>query len=229
MRHGSAAATAGAKQAVLGIRAMERLDELRVLLLDLGKVLLGVPGPGAVAGEDEVHLLEGALVGLGVQGPDGDNGQRVDGTKDVQRLLVEAVKDGREQQDAPAVADGPADDTPGVALGADLQREDLGRVQPGDGEPGGTKDGCVEEDEEGGGAADLGAVGVVGVDGCAGQAAGGEHADALADGAPVESPAAADPVEGEDADEGGELRSEVLATGVRVKSVLLKRGNLPCK
>ena len=44
-----------------------------------------------------------------------------------------------------------------------------------------------------------------GVEGCAGEAAGGEHADALAYGAPVEGPAAAAAVEGEDADESCKL------------------------
>lgn len=200
------------KDASLGVISRGRgnssmaADNVWVLGLDARKVALRLPVPDAVAREDKVHLLERALVRLGVQRPDRDDAEHVDAAKDVQRLLVEPVEDGRQQQHAPAVADGPADDAPGVALGADLQREDLGRVQPGDGQPGRAEDGRVEEHEEGGRAADLGARVVGGgVEGGAREAAGGEHADSLADGAPVEGPAAADAVEGEDADEGGEL------------------------
>ena len=75
-----------------------------MLLLEEGEILLGFPVPNAVAREDQVHLLERSLVGLRVQRPDDDDAQRIDGTEDVQRLLVEALEDRREKQDTPAVA-----------------------------------------------------------------------------------------------------------------------------
>lgn len=206
------------------------LDETRVLCLNLGEIALCLPVPDAIARKDEVHFFEGALVGLWIKRPHGDDAEGVNGAKNVERLFVELVKDGWEKQNliatlsihcsmvsplniikggggtyTPTVTDGPTNNTPSIALGAHLQRENLGRIQPGHCQPGGTKDCRVEKDEEGCRATDLGAVGVVCVDCGPSQAAGSEHADALADGAPVESPAAADAVKCEDANEGSKL------------------------
>lgn len=200
-------------------------NEVRVLGFELGKVALGVPRPDAVAGKHQIHLLERALVGLGVQRPDGDDAEGVDGAKNVQRLFFELVKDGGQKKDleltksatnsracvlgyvtyTPAVANGPADDAPSIALGADLERENLGGVQPRHGQPGGAENRSIEKHEKGCGAADLGAVRVGGVDGGAGEATGGKHADALANSTPVQSPAAADAVECKDTNQSGRL------------------------
>ena len=74
------------------------LDELGVLFLEQGEGALGVPVPPRGRGEEQVHLLEGALVGLGVEGPDDGEGEDVDGAEDVEDLLVEVLEhDGEEQ------------------------------------------------------------------------------------------------------------------------------------
>ena len=49
----------------------------------------------------------------------------------------------------PAIADAPPDYSPRVTFGADLQWEDLGRVQPWHGQPRRAEDGGEEEDEKG--------------------------------------------------------------------------------
>lgn len=128
-----------------GVAALGGLDELRVLLLEDGEVLLGFPVPDAVRGEEEVHLLEGALVGLGIEAVDHGQSDDVGDTEDVVGLLLEGLEDDGKQEGEPAVTDGPANDAPGVALGADLQWEDLGGVEPWDSEPGGAEGGCEEE------------------------------------------------------------------------------------
>lgn len=107
----------------------------------------------------------------------------------------------------PSVPNTPSDNAPGVAFGADLQREDLGRIEPGHGQPGGTEAGGEDEGE----GRTCGAVGrslglvvlVLLREGR--EAAGQEHGDAHDDVAPVQSHSATEPVEGEDGDEGGEL------------------------
>lgn len=136
------------------VAATSRLDQFGVLLLEDGEVALGLPVPDAVGGKHQVHLLERALVGLGVQGPDDDDGGHVDGTEDIQGLFVEGGEHRGEEEGGPAVADGPADHTPGITACTDFQGEDLGGVKPGHGKPCGTEDGGEEEDEEDGGATD---------------------------------------------------------------------------
>ena len=78
---------------------MRRLHELGVLLLEDLEVALGFPVPDGIGGEDEVHLLEGALVGFRVEGPDDNDGGGVDGAEEVKGLFVEGLEDGREQED----------------------------------------------------------------------------------------------------------------------------------
>ena len=78
---------------------MRRLHELGVLLLENLEVALGFPVPDGVGGEDEVHFLEGALVGFWVEGPDDDDGGGVDGAEEVEGLFVEGGEDGGEQED----------------------------------------------------------------------------------------------------------------------------------
>ena len=108
---------------------------------------------------------------------------------------------------SPAVSNRPAHDTPGIASGSDFQWEDLGWVQPGHGEPCRAEDHGVQEHEEGGGASDLAGVLACGdfVDCGTGEPASCEHANALAYGTPVESPASANAVECEDAEECSKL------------------------
>lgn len=108
----------------------------------------------------------------------------------------------------PAVADGPANDTPGIALGPNLQREDLSRVQPGNRQPRGTENCRVEEHEERCSTTDVALAGLAfGIDGCASQPTGDQHANALANSPPVQSPTTTDAIDGEDTDQGGELTS----------------------
>ena len=183
---------------------MSRLHELGVLLLEDLEVALGFPVPDGVGGEDEVHFLEGALVGFWVEGPDDDDGGGVDGAEEVEGLFIQGFEDGGKEQDLqlvfalvfeclrggkkdstyrPPVANGPSDHAPGVASGTHFQWEDLGRVQPWHGQPCRAEDGGEEEHEENGPAADARGTRAVGfgVDGSTGKAAGTEHADTLAD------------------------------------------------
>jgi len=76
-----------------------RLHELGVLFLQNCKVLLGLPIPDAVGGEDEVHFFEGALVGFGVEGPDDDESGGVDGAEEVEGFFLEGGEDGWEEED----------------------------------------------------------------------------------------------------------------------------------
>lgn len=126
------------------------LDELGVLLLEDGKVLLGFPIPDAIRGKEKVHLLKSALVGLGVQAV--NHGQRDDvgNTEDVVSLLLKGLEDDGKQEGEPAVTNGPANDTPCVTLGTNFQWENLSWVEPWDSEPGGAKGGCEEENHSNG-------------------------------------------------------------------------------
>lgn len=81
------------------VASMSGLHQLRVLLLEDGEVALGFPVPDGVGGEDEVHFLEGALVGFGVEGPDYEDGGGVDGAEEVEGLLVELFEDCGEEKD----------------------------------------------------------------------------------------------------------------------------------
>jgi hypothetical protein len=111
----------------------------------------------------------------------------------------------------PAVADTPTNHSPRVALGPYREGEDFRRVQPGDREPCGAK--RRGEDENHAGRGDTIARGrgdvarVASVEAKAREASAEEHGDTLDDGTPVEGVSSSDPVEGEDADERGELKS----------------------
>lgn len=72
------------------------LHKLRILLFQPRKVFFRLPRPDAVAGKDEIHLLECALVRFWVQCPDYENTEDVNATENVERFLAEAVEDGGE-------------------------------------------------------------------------------------------------------------------------------------
>lgn len=80
------------------IAALRSLHELGVLLLENGEVALSFPVPDGVGGEDEVHFLEGTLVGFRVEGPDDDDGGGVDGAEEIEGLFVEFGEDGGEEE-----------------------------------------------------------------------------------------------------------------------------------
>ena len=80
------------------VAVLRGLDELGVLFLEQGEVALRLPVPDAVGGEEEVHLLEGALVRFRVEGPDHGDGDGVAGGEDVEGPLLEGVEhDGAEE------------------------------------------------------------------------------------------------------------------------------------
>ena len=191
------------------------LDELGVLFLEKFVVFLGFPSPDAVGSEDQVHLFQSALVGLGVESPDHGNGDHVGSTEDVVGLFTEGLEDVWQHHGEPAITDGPADNAPGVTLGTDLQGEDLSRVQPWDSEPGGAEGGGKQEDHSDGTIGEtLSLVRALGSSDTGGRkTTSSEHGNALDDGAPVEGPAATNSVESEDADQGSEHVDNVVETG----------------
>ena len=81
------------------VSPLRRLHQFGVLLFEDLEVALRFPVPDGVGCEDEVHFLEGALVGFGVEGPDNDDGGGVDGAEEVQGLFVELGENGRKQKD----------------------------------------------------------------------------------------------------------------------------------
>ena len=83
----------------------------------------------------------------------------------------------------PSVANRPTDHTPRVASGAYFQWEDLGRVEPRDGQPRCSKDCREEEHEENRGATHAGGVCAsgFGIDRSASETTRAEHTDTLAD------------------------------------------------
>ena len=81
------------RQPSLGINnrvsTLRSLNELRILRFEDGEVLFCFPVPNRIRSEEEVHFLEGALVGLWVKSPDHRNGDDVAGCKDVESLFTE--------------------------------------------------------------------------------------------------------------------------------------------
>ena len=77
---------------------LRRLHQIRILLLEDGEVPLRFPVPDAVGGKQQVHFLEGALVGFRVEGPDHGDGNGVAGGEDVEGLLADGGEhDGAEE------------------------------------------------------------------------------------------------------------------------------------
>ena len=193
---------------------MSSLNKLWVLLLEDSEVPFGFPGEDAVGGEDQVHLFEGPLVGFGVQAVYHGQGDDVGDTEDVVSLLSESFEHWGQDECEPAIANGPSDHTPSVAFGSDLQGEDLGWVEPWDGEPGGAEC-CCEEEDHGHGAGAVASSGsgarrMSETERC--ETTCQEHRDALDDGAPVQGPSTTDSVKSEDADECGQHVCDCIQT-----------------
>ncbi len=190
------------------------LDELRVLFLENGKILLGLPIPDAVSGKEEVHLFKCTLVGLRVQAVDHRKRDDVGDTENVISLLLKSLEDDRKNKREPAVTNRPANDAPSVTLSTDLQWKDLSRIKPWDSEPGSTKGGREEENHSNGTRAVASSesrpswVLKTG----SGETTSKEHRDTLDDRAPVQGPAAADSVQGENTNKSSEL--EVISTRI---------------
>ena len=172
------------------VAASSSVSDLWVLFLEDGEIALGFPVEDAVGGEEKIHLLEGALAGLGVEGPHHGDGDDVAGAEDVVGLFAESFEHDRAEESQPSVADGPTHNTPGVTLGPDFQGKDFSRVQPWNSKPGGAEDKCEEVDHSHGGVAvassfvDFSTVG--GVEAEAGESAGEEHGNTLAHGSPIQ-------------------------------------------
>ena len=110
-------------------------------------------------------------------------------------------EEGLGEAHSPAIADRPADHAPCVALGADLQREDLSWVKPGDSKPRSTKSHTKNESERSSSRAELPCfVGIV--EGGSREAAREEHGDTHDEGTEVEGGAASEAVKSEDCEEG---------------------------
>lgn len=103
-----------------GVATLGGLDEFGVLLLENGEVLLGFPVPDAVGGEEKIHLLKSALVGLGVQAVYHGQSDDVGNTEDVVSLLLERLEDDGKDECEPAITNRPSNDTPSVALSTDF-------------------------------------------------------------------------------------------------------------
>ena len=80
------------------IPPLRGLHQFRVLFFEDLEVALGFPVPDGVGGEDEVHFLEGALVGFGIEGPDDDDGDDVDGAEEVEGLFLQLGENGGEEE-----------------------------------------------------------------------------------------------------------------------------------
>ena len=122
------------------------LDKLRVLLLENGKVPLCLPIPDTISREEKIHLLKSTLIRFRIQAVDHGERDDVGDTEDIICLLLQSLEDDGKDECQPAVTNGPANDTPCVTLGTDLQREDLSWIKPWNSEPGGAEGGREEED-----------------------------------------------------------------------------------
>jgi hypothetical protein len=134
----------------------------------------------------------------------------------------------------PSVTNRPTNDTPRISTSPHFEREDLRWVNPRHSEPSRyqdilsvdqtlglyqeltSEDRRVQEHKESRSATDSALVLLCGVHRRSSQTTGGEHANPLSDGSPVESPSSSDAVECEDADQSRELpaRSLELRRGI---------------
>lgn len=108
-----------------------RLYKILVLFLENSKVALCFPVPDTIGCKEEVHFFKGALVGFWVEGPNHRDGDDVAGGEDVVCFFFEGLEHYGAEEREPAVADGPADYAPRVALGTDFEGEYFCGVEPG--------------------------------------------------------------------------------------------------
>ena len=121
------------------------------LLPDLPTALVHVPAMPVL--EKRIHLLQRPTSRLRVHEDHERDAEDVEPEQQEERPVANGLEEeGRDHGDD-AVADGPPDDGPRAAFGAYVQREDLGGVEPGGGEPCGAERGRVEEGEGGDGGA----------------------------------------------------------------------------
>jgi hypothetical protein len=104
------------------------LHQVWILFNQNAVVLLCFPVPDTVRREYEVHLFERTLVRFWVQRPNDDDAEDIDTAKDVQSVFAQTCEDGGQEKDTPAVSDGPANHTPSITLGSNLEWEDLSRI-----------------------------------------------------------------------------------------------------
>lgn len=81
-----------------GVAALGSLHEFGVLFLEQGEVALSLPVPDAIGREEEIHLFQRALVGLGVQGPNHRDCDGVAGCEDVECLFSQRFEHDRVQE-----------------------------------------------------------------------------------------------------------------------------------
>lgn len=128
------------------------------------------------------------------------------------------------------VSNAPAYNTPGVALGSNVDGKNLGRVEPGDGKPGGPEDEGVQEDHRSRSSTPLvRSIDIStfsGIEASTGQATDEEHRNSLANGAPVEGPASADSVDGEDTDQSCKHVEDVVETRHPLRFIRFEAGNV---
>ena len=181
--------------------------------------------PAAAVLEEGVHLLEGAPRRLGVHEDDEGQAEDVEPEQEQQRAVADRLEqEGRDHRDH-AVADRPADHGPGAPFGADVQREDLGGVEPGGGEPGGAKGGGVEERHGGDGGAVCALVGPFHL-GVFVEDTGDEEDEGHGDSAPDHGATASEAVEGVDGENDAEHVADVVETGQELGELQAEAGVL---
>ena len=151
---------------------------------------------GTALPEDDVHLLEAAVGGFGVEEVDGGEDEGVDdGEDDVGPVADAREGDGRDHHDHEVPDPVPAR-RHRVRRRPDPQRHDLGRVQPGHAEPADGEEGVEDEEEDRGRDAGLRGADRIrdGQD---------DHAAGHAGGAEQHQLAPAELLDGEDGDPGG--------------------------
>ena len=99
--------------------------------------------------EKSVHLLQAAPRRFRVQEDNEGDAEDVEAEEEEEGAVADGLEEEGGDHGDDAVANGPADDGPGAAFGADVEREDFCRVEPGGREPGGAEGGGVEEGEGG--------------------------------------------------------------------------------
>lgn len=128
------------------------------------------------------------------------------------------------------VSNTPSNNTPRVPLCSDMDREDLGRVEPRNRKPGSTKDEGVQINHGRSGSAPLVRSANIAICPCVeaatGKPADKKHGHSLSNRAPVEGPSAPDAIDGVDADQGGEHVEDVVETGNPLCLTGTKAGNM---